>query len=196
MNSYYKDKTGLIKSVYITFYFKFFSLLSKVISVLMIVTILIVFLTLILNKTTNLNFAIFAIESESMEPELQKGDLIIVQRSNFYYPKEIVTYKPFEEENKSITHRIVSTDKDSQQNNFYRIKGDNNPTEDPSNVYNNMIIGKVIYKIPQLGYGVLFIRTVPGVISLLIIPATMLFTINAYDLFILLRRDYDKFKLY
>ena len=67
---------------------------------------------------------------------------------------------------------------------FYRIininqekistKGDANRTSDPEIITQNMVIGKVIFVIPKLGYLVSFSKTIPGVIFLIIIPCSIL----------------------
>ena len=52
----------------------------------------------------------------------------------------------------TITHRIVGKKNISYGNSIYTTKGDNNYLNDPSKVLTSSIYGKVILKIPKMGY--------------------------------------------
>jgi signal peptidase len=83
--------------------------------------------------------------SESMEPTLHVGDMIIIQQSNDYKIGDIVVYMYG---SKPIIHRIIDINKD----NMYIIKGDNNPIPDPYPVRKTQIVGKAIAAIPIAGF--------------------------------------------
>ena len=93
----------------------------------------------------------FNIISESMNPTLNVGDLVIVKKYNSideYKVKDIIT---FNYENKNITHRIV----DIQQEDNIKIfitKGDRNESNDDFYISYENIYGKVIFVFPKLGY--------------------------------------------
>ena len=85
----------------------------------------------------------FSIVSESMEPTLHVGDMVIISKSG-YDTGDIVVYM---RGNMPIIHRII--EKNDQG---YIIKGDNNPVADPGIVKQSQIIGKTVVAFPVLGY--------------------------------------------
>ncbi|MDP3065541.1 MAG: signal peptidase I [Methanobacteriaceae archaeon] len=111
--------------------------------------------------------------SGSMEPVFYRGDVVIIEKSNFLgiqeinptilKPGDIVIYHAtwFPE---PVIHRIVGTGTDSTGKSYYIIKGDNNPRTDQDPVYPEQIQAKVIslgnnpLVIPKIGYITLWIR--------------------------------------
>lgn len=94
-----------------------------------------------------------SIASKSMEPNINKGDIVIVKKPN---PRngelkkgEIIEYQL---ENKRIVHRIVDINYTQNGENKYLTKGDNNQTNDEKMVTMSQINGIVLFKIPYLGY--------------------------------------------
>ena len=107
--------------------------------------------TLINPKETPDLFGIktFSIISQSMEPTINKHDIVIVNKVNEEDIKtnDIITFKI---NNEIITHRIVSIDKENY-NYIYTTKGDNNEVSDIEKIDYNQIEGKVIATIPKIG---------------------------------------------
>jgi len=113
------------------------------------------------------------VKSGSMEPTIKTGSLVIDKTESIYKIGDIVTFKNREKPTETTTHRI--TNKEIQGNiNLFTTRGDANDNPDSIKINQNQIIGKVIFKIPYLGYVVAFSRTWPGVIILIIIPATII----------------------
>lgn len=91
-----------------------------------------------------------AIASGSMSPEIEKGDVVIVEKK---IDKEklkegmIVAYNYNE---KIIVHRLIKIEqyKDTK---YYYTKGDANNSEDDYYITEDMIIGIAEYKIPYIG---------------------------------------------
>ena len=98
-----------------------------------------------------LNMEMYTVISDSMEPRLGKNDIIIVKKG---YPNDkfkvgnIITYK--RKDGEIITHRIKEIISSNLQN-AYITQGDNNETPDEDVVTYEMIIGKVIYTMPNFG---------------------------------------------
>lgn len=90
------------------------------------------------------NIKLYQIQSGSMLPELQIGEIIILLEQENYKIKDIITYKV--ENSYFITHRIVQITEEG-----YITKGDANNTEDETVVKQEQIQGKVIFHSKLLG---------------------------------------------
>ncbi|MEM3833173.1 MAG: signal peptidase I [Thermoprotei archaeon] len=96
---------------------------------------------------------IAVVESGSMSPTLEKGDLIIsvgVNTSNLKVG-DIILFKSPLNPNIIIVHRIIEID-NTGNTILIKTKGDNNPIADPWIVNGNQVLGKVILRIPYLGW--------------------------------------------
>lgn len=114
----------------------------------------------------------------SMFPTIPVGSVVIVTPQKDYKKGEIITYK-FEKDRlvsnpkETTTHRIYSINK-TGNNIEYITKGDSNGAPDPVHVKKDLVLGKLIFFIPLLGYPIGFTKTLPGLIILVIIPGTIL----------------------
>ena len=113
----------------------------------------------------------YIITSDSMEPKISVGDIIIVKKLNEdeIETNDIIT---FYDENKITTHRVVNIDS-SNGYKEYKTKGDNNNIDDDKSVLFKNIIGEVIIVIPLLGNIILFMKN--QVIVLITILIILLF---------------------
>jgi signal peptidase len=111
--------------------------------------------------------------SGSMEPVFFRGDVVVIEKTDFLGIKEIntdnlqvgdiVIYKAtwFPE---PVIHRIIATGTAQNGTPYYVTKGDNNPVQDPAPVYHDQVMAKVIsfgstpFVIPKVGYITLWIR--------------------------------------
>ncbi|MBI5332182.1 MAG: signal peptidase I [Candidatus Aenigmarchaeota archaeon] len=84
----------------------------------------------------------FSVVSESMEPTLHVGDMVVIA-SGEYHTGDIVVYM---RGNMPIIHRIIE-----EREKGYIIKGDNNPVPDPGIVKKEQIMGKTIIAAPVIG---------------------------------------------
>lgn len=116
--------------------------------IFLVFVILIIFLV-----SGNFRYSISAIASDSMYPELKRGDAVILEKTN---KSNINSLKKgmivaFEEGGEIVTHRILTIE--LQEGKEYIItKGDNNDTKDVTNKAKDDIIGIVRFKIPLIGY--------------------------------------------
>lgn len=117
---------------------------------ILIVILVIMALNLISQKSDKayniIKYRSYVVLSGSMEPNLYPGDLIFTFKSN---PKklEVGDIITFNSNNQVITHRIEQIDEKG-----YVTKGDNNNSVDEELVKEEDIIGKVVFKIPKVGY--------------------------------------------
>ncbi len=125
-------------------------------------------------------FGAYVIVSPSMVPTINVGDGIVIKRSSDNELKigDIITFssKDIRYSGLTVTHRIVNKKQTKTGNYIYRTKGDHNDMEDPSSVSLDNIYGKVILKIPKIGYvqqflskPINFILVFVGIISVVLI---------------------------
>lgn len=112
---------------------------------------IIIVLLLIYFYSGYFRFQTIAIASGSMEPQIKKGDIVIIDKKNNkkdYKKGQIIAYK--KDEN-IIVHRIVKKVK-LNDSYIYYTKGDANENIDDLLIKEKMIIGKVNHKISYIGY--------------------------------------------
>lgn len=119
------------------------------------------------------NYQIMVVQSGSMKPAIKMGSLVVVKPTSGYKIGDIITYKSADDPKKTTTHRIVGVNEE-QGFTFYKTKGDANDAPDLNPIFKENIVGKVLFFIPYLGYLVAFAKTLPGLIILIIIPATII----------------------
>lgn len=118
----------------------------------------------------------FLVQSGSMEPTIGIGDIIIIQKKSSYRKNDVITFQG--EENRIVTHRIIEekevNTKSKEDRIMFVTKGDANRSEDEGFITTKDILGQVVLSIPKLGYLVTFGKSIPGLITLILIPATLL----------------------
>ena len=130
-----------------------------------IITIFFIILILIVAH----NFKLAIVMSESMEPTLNKNDLILVKKQKDYNINDIVVYK----KNKNcIVHRIVEITREK-----VITKGDANNINDDE-IEKNNIEGKVILNIHQIGKFILFIQNKKAIASMIWILIILILLVN------------------
>lgn len=93
--------------------------------------------------------------SGSMEPAVEVGDLVVIREQDTYKVGDIVTYRSG---GSLITHRVISVEGTSLV-----AQGDaNNVADAPVDL--GQVEGRMVLRIPKLGYGALFLRTSKGLI--------------------------------
>jgi len=110
--------------------------------------------------------------SESMEPVLYRGDIVVVEKSNFFGINEFdpndvevgdivvyhATWFP-----SPVIHRVINVSYENGTK-YFTIQGDNNPVADPELVSPNQITERVVkignqpLIIPKIGYITIWIK--------------------------------------
>jgi signal peptidase I len=113
----------------------------------------------------------------SMDPTIIPGALVVTKPFQEYVLGDIVSYKVVDavtgtEFNKTLTHRIIEV-RDKEAGVFV-TKGDANEIPDTQYVLNDYILGKVVLNIPYAGLFLWAIKTLPGFIFLIGLPALLL----------------------
>ena len=116
----------------------------------------------------------YVIISPSMVPTIKVEDAIIILREEPEQLKvgDIITFNSSDPRYSglTITHRIVGIEKSKDENLLFRTKGDNNNSEDTALVSADNIYGRVILKIPKIGYIQYVLTQSYGWLLLVVIP--------------------------
>ena len=166
------------------------SFLYAVLSLMVIVFVMfgIYFVDLLTNvKTGNYRFPIFGsyiILTKSMIPTINVNDAVLVKRSelNDFSIGDIITFSSIDVSHSgmTITHRIVGKQEDSNGNLAFRTKGDNNSRDDSAYVPFNNVYGKVIFKMPKLGYVQRLVSKPIGLIVGIFIPIFIVLFVDGF----------------
>lgn len=142
--------------------------------------------------------SLFSIQSESMVPTIQKGDLILDEEITDYQTLQegdIITFWTRVENERILnTHRIQSMKKDDNGVPYeFVTKGDNNPVADVQVVSSADIVGRYRSRIGGLGTVLDFLKTQKGFFICVILPLILFFL---YQLICFVRTllDYKHFQ--
>ena len=121
-------------------------------------------------------FSLYTIISPSMVPNIKVYDVVVdvkVNDPSDIKINDVITFNSDKPElhGGTITHRVISITKDENGNYLYQTKGDSNLVEDDGLVEYNKIVGKVAFKIPQLGRLQFFLASSFGWLTVILIPA-------------------------
>lgn len=142
-------------------------------------------------------FNAYVVLSGSMLPEIAIKDIVVTKKvpAEELEIGDIITFIAPDSRygGISITHRILDKYYDEAIGSYtYRTKGDNNNVADSALVPNNNILGKVILKIPKLGYIQDLLSSKGGLIIVVLIPCLV---ILSYDIMKILKKIGQKTKL-
>jgi signal peptidase I len=119
-------------------------------------------------------FRLYVDNSDSMKPTISAGDVVLIQRTSLSDMRagDIVTaYVP--DKQKLITHRITQINTDNGKF-AVTTKGDANTGTEEWSASKNATVGKYVLKIAYIGYVVAYLKTIPGVITVMCIVAALL----------------------
>lgn len=104
--------------------------------------------------------SLFQIESGSMMPEIEIGEIVVLWKNKQYHEQDIITYQV--NDSYFMTHRIIKIIEGG-----YVTKGDFNNTEDEEIVKLEQIQGKVIFHSKLLGVIVQYRFYIIGILAFL-----------------------------
>lgn len=128
--------------------------------------------------------------TESMDPKIKSGDLIIIKEIDPTSLKEgdiITFFDPAGNGHSTVTHRIETRIEDPEKGLCFETKGDNNNIADRKYVEAEAVVGIYLFRIPVVANIAMFMQTVPGLIICIFVP---LVAFVAYDL--IRRRQFEK----
>lgn len=103
--------------------------------------------------------------------KLKEGDIITFYSTNSFFGGT------------PITHRIIEIVDVPDSGKMFRVKGDANPKADEEKVMPSNVVGKVLFKIPQLGRVQFFLASKGGWIVAIMIPALVIISYDIYKIF-------------
>lgn len=120
------------------------------------VVLSIVFVFLIAFTTRMLPIVPTVILSNSMNPSIKRGDMVVIKKITYENIKinDVIEYKL---DKIYIVHRVINI-KQTKNGNIYITKGDNNLVRDSKSVTEKQITGKVVGTIPSVGYPTIWVR--------------------------------------
>ncbi len=153
---------------------KNFKLVLKIVENLIFAILLLLALLVVISLLPiENNYKLYSVMSGSMEPTIGVGTMIVSQLATSYHVDNIITFNEANSTNKTTTHRIVEIQKENGEK-TYQTKGDANESVDRVIVDEERIIGRYLFGIPLIGYLIGYIKTLPGLILIIIIPTTII----------------------
>lgn len=150
---------------------------SAIFVVLVLLIILIVFYIIRVNflasndRLGEVKINFYTILTQSMYPTIKAGDVVITYKedNNKYNDGDVITFVSEQNGGITITHRVdeVYNVNDSYS---YKTKGDNNNAPDNEITSGDNVLGKVVVKIPKVGYIQQFLVSKTGWIVAVILP--------------------------
>ena len=162
------------------------AVLGTIINILLIVAIIIAFFCTYTAYVTKkgsgvpniLGYEPFAIQTDSMSPFFEAGDLVIDKAvtdvSELQVGDVITFWTIIEGERVLNTHRIVEI-VDADTYIYFVTKGDNNSSEDALTVHQSEVVGKYQTKISGLGSVLDFLQTSKGFFCIIVLPVVAFF---------------------
>ena len=139
-------------------------------------------------------FSAYTIVSPSMVPSINVLDVVVTMRVNSPEDLEkgdIITFNStdYRYSGVLVTHRIVDIEKTSSGEYLFTTKGDNNNTQDSSRISFDEIYGRVLFRIPKIGYIQYYLSSVLGWVAIIIVPAVIIIGYDIYKLIKTLRSN-------
>jgi len=139
----------------------------------------------ILRSTLGTKYPLMVVVSQSMVPTLGVGDFIFVSRIEDFDSVtaapppngDILVYVKRSAASEYIVHRAVDKFKGDGGWKFV-TKGDNNPVSDGQPVPESRVVGRLVGRVPILGYFPLFIKTSGGFLLVASLMAVVFFSDN------------------
>lgn len=129
-------------------------------------------------------FETYVIVTESMVPTIKVNDAVVVTRASDDNIDigDIITFSSNHDyyTGLTVTHRVVGKQLTGNGKYVYRTKGDNNLLADTALVDLDSIYGKVILKIPKVGYIKKFVSSTSGFIISIVAPVFMVIVYEIY----------------
>lgn len=136
------------------------------------ITIFSIIILIIIISFVILDIRFLTINGTSMNPSITRDDIIFISPVDAQSLKigDVITYRRIIGGNGvTITHRIIYI-----HDGIIRTKGDNLEFPDRQDIVYKDVVGKVVAKIPYVGYLIRFVRSNIGYLIFIFIPTILL----------------------
>lgn len=129
---------------------------------------------------------IYTILTQSMYPTIKAGDVVVTYRedNNRYNTGDVITFISQNNAGMTITHRVKEVISLNDEYS-YRTKGDNNNTADSEIIKGDNVVGRVILKVPKVGYIQQFLVSKTGWIVAVVLPALGIIIYDLLKIFLI-----------
>lgn len=150
---------------------KIINVISVVITVFLVAFVFFTIMSRIMGETPSVfGYYIFRVSSDSMEPTLMVGDVILVQKTDAEDIKkdDIITYKSKDGSmyGREVTHRVISDPVIKNDIYYYQTQGDADGASLDKVITYDQVEGKYLCKLKVIGAVYGFLATPTGVIVL------------------------------
>ncbi|ACS34628.1 Signal peptidase, peptidase S26B [Thermococcus gammatolerans EJ3] len=161
------------------------TLRSKVLSLFSAFFLVVTLLVAVLHFSFGFQYVV--VLTDSMKPNINPGDLVVIYPSRDVHPGDVVLYRiELGGTEYRIIHRVVAIRTDQEGRIYYVTKGDNRKYTDPWRVYPDQVVGKLLFVIPYVGRLYYYL---PLIITALILS---LMAIIGYELVKILLEEEEK----
>ena len=164
--------------------------LSVVMWIIILVAALYAFTTLATREDGSVSniagFTPLTVQSDSMSPTFNKGDLIVIQKCDTSKLEvgDIVTFHTIIDNEYALnTHRIAAIDEVNGMRSF-TTKGDDNDVADTHIISDGDIVGKYVFALPQMGKVMDFLSSSMGFLIVIVLPMLLFFIYQVYHLIV------------
>ncbi len=161
----------------------------QIITYIIYALVIIFAISAILSRFSVGGVRLLTVQSGSMEPAIKMGSVVFVKAQDNYKIGDIITFRTSASLEETTTHRIVDVIEEDDIT-YFQTQGDANGTPDGQLIPKDWVVGKAKFAIPYLGYPVAFVKTLPGLIILVIIPAIIII----YDEILNIKKELAKKK--
>lgn len=170
-------KTNLVKEI-----------IKAILNVSVFLLLPLVVITLITSRVSLGGVKSFVVLTGSMSPLIPAGSVVYSHSQNNYGNGDIIT---FEQNGVTVTHRVV--EKISKDNKtFYKTRGDANNITDSEPVAAENVVGKVELFVPAIGKLIMFLKTLPGFFTLIILPTLIFVGFELFNIRKEIEKDVEK----
>lgn len=125
----------------------------KIVLIILIYNLILIVVSAMDNKNdiSILGFKAYIITTNSMEPTIKIGDVVICKEANEEEIKDgdVITFS--KDRGVITTHRVTKIEETEDGSKIYVTKGDNNTLEDEKKIESKEVKGKMTATIPKLG---------------------------------------------
>lgn len=164
-------------------------IISVILWAIILVAALYAFTTMATRDSQNVasifGYTPMAVQSDSMAPTFEKGDLIFVKKCDTSKLEvgDIICFHTLIDNQYALnTHRIEKIEETAGESRSYTTRGDNNQTSDQHIISDGDIVGRYVGHLAKVGKVMDFLSSSVGFLIVIVIPMLLFFIYQVYNL--------------